>query len=383
MFSLYQNSNKVLLLFVVMFSLVYTSSCNYREERDSGVDKEVWDKYLCDDSKKNIAYGVYHSKEREAQRLQFDLYFPQELHKKKPLLIFLHSGGFVKGHKGNGIATAICKDFARAGFVAMSANYRLIDLPNFYEFNRSGGSPKRYIKQSIYDAVRDVYTLIRYCKANADTYEIDTSQIYLAGYSAGAMLALNTLFLNQQEADTYFFNGEDTGECLDCLPAINTYQEYTSKVKGIIAISGGIFDENHISDIDDTPLLMIHGNKDQIVPYGKGKPFEKFVNKEISMELPFKYIGVFEYTEEERQGTVKVTLKGDVGIPKEAIKLVRNYLTMDITGSKRISQRIRGRQAKLITIPEGSHTFMVNEEGYLSDDYFLMREKMYEFVRRR
>lgn len=86
-----------------------------------------------------------------------------------PIVIYFHGGGWLIGDK-NGYS-AVCKRFAESGYLTFSANYRL--APSY-----------RYAAQ-----LQDVATAIRWVYEHAAQYGGDSRAIFLAGDSAGALLA--------------------------------------------------------------------------------------------------------------------------------------------------------------------------------------------------
>ncbi|MGK0179593.1 MAG: dipeptidyl aminopeptidase/acylaminoacyl peptidase, partial [Nitrospinales bacterium] len=71
----------------------------------------------------NIQYADYD--ERYSGLLSLDIYKPFS-NTKRPLIIFVHSGGFITGAKDGYVVTKYCNDFAEKGYVVASVNYRLV-----------------------------------------------------------------------------------------------------------------------------------------------------------------------------------------------------------------------------------------------------------------
>jgi acetyl esterase/lipase len=98
-----------------------------------------------------------------------DLYIPQGLTTRAPLIIFIHGGGWQSGSKGG--AMGFCDTLFRRGFVVADINYRL-----------SG--------DSIFPAqIFDCKAAIRWLKSHAAQYNIDTCRVAVTGSSAGGHLA--------------------------------------------------------------------------------------------------------------------------------------------------------------------------------------------------
>lgn len=190
---------------------------------------------------------------------------------RRPLVIFFYGGAFVLGDKGDADVTAWCDSLAHYGYVAAAVNYRLgMDLTN-----------QRSAIRAVYRAVQDSRAAIRYLKEFHQTYKIDTTLIFLGGESAGAITALHTAFLNKENdrpIETYSsgnpLNAPDDDDdlgCLDCEDA--TYPNHSVEVAGIIDLWGAMYKESYIDANENTPVLLIHGTNDNVVPFDQGQPF--------------------------------------------------------------------------------------------------------------
>ena len=102
--------------------------------------------------------------------LRHDIYKPRAGTEKRAATIHLHGGGFTGGNKEQ-LSERILP-YARAGFTAMSADYRLTGQGSWPAMNE------------------DVKTAIRWTRANAGRLGIDPARIIVVGYSAGGYLAL-------------------------------------------------------------------------------------------------------------------------------------------------------------------------------------------------
>lgn len=101
--------------------------------------------------------------------LLLDLYVPQGLSRKAPVIVFLHGGGWSGGTRTTG--PDFKQFFVQDGFAMASIEYRLTPSITF---------PSN---------VEDVKTAVRWLRANANTYGLDAQRIGFWGTSAGATLA--------------------------------------------------------------------------------------------------------------------------------------------------------------------------------------------------
>jgi dienelactone hydrolase len=95
----------------------------------------------------------------------------------RPTIVLIHGGSFSGGSRTD-LASA-AREYARRGFVVASIDYRL--QPN--------STPTEQL-QAATNAIDDATESVRWLKANAATYGIDTTRIGLVGSSAGGAIAL-------------------------------------------------------------------------------------------------------------------------------------------------------------------------------------------------
>ena len=204
--------------------------------------------------------------------LTLDVYLPSERLEPKPLIVYVHGGGWRGGHTRQSGAfadfPAVLAELASRGYVVASVEYRL-----------SGEAP-------FPAALDDVRSAIRYLKANAGQYGIDTSRTGIFGGSAGGQLAI-------LEAVTCGAgpSGEDksNAEVSDCpqaaagwygiydfpaMPQVPGRQaEYDYLGCGPGACSEQQDAASAVAHLDakDPPILLLHGTDDKVVPVGQSE----------------------------------------------------------------------------------------------------------------
>ncbi|RJE88382.1 hypothetical protein D3P07_10265 [Paenibacillus sp. 1011MAR3C5] len=173
---------------------------------------------------------VYVSKANELgkqESLALDLYEPnQEELGARPLILFIHGGGFNSGDKRD--AEAIAKEWASRGYVVASANYRL------------RANPQTDMKGTIADAIEDMGDALSWLQQNKETYRIDTRLTAVGGDSAGGQLAVT--FASRYEA-----------------------AEDGPGLFAVIDMYGPLFRGEIQNGYPST--LIIHGTADAMVPY--------------------------------------------------------------------------------------------------------------------
>lgn len=110
-----------------------------------------------------VAHGVQYG---DGPRRSLDVYAPRADGEDRPVLVFIHGGGWSWGRRED--YSFVGRAFAARGFVTVIANYRLtpdVAFPAFLE---------------------DVASAIAWTQANAGAYGGDATRIYLSGHSAGA-----------------------------------------------------------------------------------------------------------------------------------------------------------------------------------------------------
>jgi para-nitrobenzyl esterase len=211
----------------------------------------------------------------------------------RPAIVLAFGGSFIAGNRAD--MHDLCRFFAQHGYVAISMDYRLFNF--FWGFTFA-----RYT-EAILGAMSDMKAVVRYLKIDADNdnlYRIDTQNIFVGGYSAGAFTALNTAYFEESDLDDnlpdYVLEAyENIGS-----PEGNTGEPetfaYSSATAGVLNLSGALIDSALI-DKGEPLLLSFHGTADATVPYGFGNALNIFavygsetlhtraINEEISSYL--------------------------------------------------------------------------------------------------
>ncbi len=217
----------------------------------------------------NISYATM----SPAQKL--DIYLPDEGEGSFPIIISIHGGAFLGGEKSDGQVNPMLEGLKR-GYAVVSINYRLSSEALF---------PKN---------INDVKAAIRWVKANAATYKMNSDKIALWGGSAGGNLAalagtsgdvkeLEDLSLGNANQSSrvqavvdwfgptnFLLMDEQLKETGNGIPNHSDGNSPESKVMGqkITKIPAKVQlgnPETYISK-DDPPFLIEHGTKDQLVP---------------------------------------------------------------------------------------------------------------------
>lgn len=215
---------------------------------------------------KNYAADTVKAEDRKSYG--FDLYTPHgDVAHNRPLIIWMHGGGFVFGSKSDENMKLWCETFARRGYVCVAIDYRMGKKASILNFGK--------LIRNCYPAVLDARQAVRYFRGHHEELGIDPDHIILAGNSAGAIMALQTAFSKNRElADSLRiqtpapFGGIDEGP---------------TKVMAVINFWGGIFNINWLKNAQ-TPVISVYGSEDKIVHpgYNKGSYGGKAITKKLA-----------------------------------------------------------------------------------------------------
>lgn len=144
---------------------------------------------------KNIPYDIQIDK--DSIRNQLDVYFKQNTNGMRPIMLYIHGGGWNSGSKEFDIQRI--RPILDSGFIFVSTNYRL--SPNPVELD----NPNR-VKYP--DHVRDVAKAFSFLMKFLPLIGGDTSRVCLIGHSAGGNIAL-TLGLVPRFLEDYKLDGSN------------------------------------------------------------------------------------------------------------------------------------------------------------------------------
>lgn len=216
-----------------------------------------------EDLSKIFSQGFIRSFKKRTLKLALDLYKPEDVSGKRPLIMFIHGGAFYIGHKAEPAYIDFCRHFASMGYITASIDYRL-------GFHLS----KNEIERAGYVALQDAHAALRFLVSHADDYNIDPERVYVAGSSAGGITALNLAFMKDDDRPessrgkkAFLSNRADLG-------GIDSSGNSLKADFNIIAIAnmwGAVSDINMLNNAS-TSIVSFHGTEDTTVPYAEGYP---------------------------------------------------------------------------------------------------------------
>jgi carboxylesterase type B len=187
----------------------------------------------------NVTYGSAVSQAGVTQSLALDVYRPTgDTVTARPAIVWVHGGSFKFGSRTSPEIVDQAKAFARKGYVNVSITYRL--SPNGCTV------PNAECVNAIIDAKEDAQAAVRFLRANAAAYGIDTDRIAVAGTSAGAITAINVAYGSDQ-------------------PGQSGNPGFASTIRGAVSLSGAKITTN--PDPGEPAVLLFHGTNDTLVGY--------------------------------------------------------------------------------------------------------------------
>ncbi|HEY1784235.1 MAG TPA: alpha/beta hydrolase [Pirellulales bacterium] len=200
------------------------------------------------------------------QHLKLNLARPSKIDGLAPAVVCIHGGGWTGGSRDGWQGT--CEELARRGFVAVTVQYRFAPAHPFPA------------------AIEDVQAAVRWVRSNADRLKVDPSRIGTLGDSAGGHLA-QCLGVGA-DADRLASDAAAPSCRVQCV--VNIYgpndltRHYRSNpnVDGLLKnfLGGDVEQARHNFILaspfywvtpDAAPTLIIHGTKDDVVPFEQGE----------------------------------------------------------------------------------------------------------------
>jgi acetyl esterase/lipase len=205
---------------------------------------------------------------------KMDVYFP-DLGGPWPALVYVHGGSWMHGDKSEAVMFA--RGMTAQGYLVVSVNYRL------------------YPEGKFPNMIEDVKCAVRSLRVHAGEYNLDPDRIAAIGPSAGGHL-VSLLGTSDERA------GGDVGEYLDRssrVQAVITMAAVTDLSRtfpnaDIETMKRVGFGEHNVAEAspityvtaDDPPFLLIHGERDTLVPYEQSQiMYERLVQMNVPAQL--------------------------------------------------------------------------------------------------
>ena len=206
-----------------------------------------------------------------------DIYLPEKKADKYPVVVHIYgSAWFSNSSKGMADLGTICAALLKAGYAVVTPNHR-------------SSQDAKYPAQ-----IHDIKAVIRYLRANADKYQLDTTFVATSGFSSGghlSSLAAATSGTKQTSVGTEkidFYSSRvnvaadwsgpvdllhmDCGKAMMMNPSPEqvllggvTKEEAPDKYRSLSVAT--------YLDKNDPPIIVFHGTEDNVVPFCQGEQF--------------------------------------------------------------------------------------------------------------
>lgn len=219
----------------------------------------------------DVLYG-----EAGGEKLLLDVYRPKDAPGKRPAVVLIHGGGWRAGSKSD--CKGLGQDLATRGFVGFAIKYRF--APRFTH-------PAQ---------LDDCQLAVRWVRANAEKYQVDSDRIAAAGASAGGHLSAMLGVRDTRDKNAPLSQFSSKVKCVvDVFGPmdlrLNSNTGYNNPV-GLVLVQGFIgkkpeespelyADASPITFVskDTAPFLILHGTKDNLVPISQSEAMVEALKK--------------------------------------------------------------------------------------------------------
>jgi acetyl esterase/lipase len=207
------------------------------------------------------------------QSLKLDVWYQHDVKTISPTLVYIHGGGWIFGTKESSVLQFL--PFLEKGWTVVNVEYRMAS---------TALAPA---------AVEDTRCALRWVFRNAQQWKFDTSKIVLMGHSAGGHLSLITAMLpegtgldnqcygNEKLSVAAIINWFGITDVNDIIkgPNLKNYgamwmgsqpnaDEIARRISPLTYVGSGL-----------PPILTIHGDKDDVVPYSHATRLHQALDK--------------------------------------------------------------------------------------------------------
>ena len=248
----------------VLLALLFLISSQLFSQCDGRYENEIFDEV----SKAIVEYTDVYAWSALDSGLDMDIYQPVgDTATNRPLLIFAHGGVYIEGDKNSNTIVTLCEAFAKRGYVTASIRYRLTNLQSLLSANSYN-----IFSQTVVNSISDMKSAIRYfrkdVKNNNNSFGINTNQIFVGGYSAGAVTAAHLSVIDEGEVPEEF---QSFFEKSGGIEGNSGNPGYSSEVSGAILLAGAINTINFLDD-NDPPIVSVHSTDDNTIDYECASP---------------------------------------------------------------------------------------------------------------
>lgn len=258
---------KMLLIFVCLWFSIVT---NAQTQPSSPFSTEAGTKYWM---QQDVVYTVANN-----TQLKLDIWYPHAVNKPTRTLIYFHGGGWIFGTKEGSVYQFL--PFLEKGWRVVNVEYRMAS---------NSLAPA---------AVEDSRCALRWVFRNAKQWNFDTSKIVLMGHSAGGHLSLmtgmlpdgtpldNNCYASEKYGDVKmkvaaiinWYGITDVGDIIQGENLKNYAVMWMGSQPNASEIAKQVSPLNYVRK-DLPPILTIHGESDDVVPYSHATRLKEALDK--------------------------------------------------------------------------------------------------------
>lgn len=257
-------------IFFLILLYCFSSSIYAQDKPTSVFSTEAGARYWV---QPDIVYNVANN-----TQLKLDVWYPNESKTPTPTLVYIHGGGWIFGTKESSVLQFM--PFLEKGWRVVNVEYRMAS---------NSLAPA---------AVEDTRCALRWVYRNAKQWNFDTTKIVLTGHSAGGHLSLITGMLpDGTSLDNNCYADEKYGDVKMNVAAIINWFGITDVndiIQGANLKNYGamwVGSQTNAADIARKvspltyvreglmPILTIHGDKDDVVPYSHATRLHEALDK--------------------------------------------------------------------------------------------------------
>lgn len=161
---------------------------------------------------------------------------------RNPLVVLVHGGGFFEGRRDGAGEEKFSREMAQKGYDVASISYRLTRKASGFGCD----CPARDKVTTFLNAAEDLMAAVDFLERSSE-FKFDREHIFILGSSAGAEAVLTAAYMTGH----YEFKSIEP-----------------RKFSGVIALAGAVIDSDYITEDNAIPALLVHGEKDDLVPFG-------------------------------------------------------------------------------------------------------------------
>ena len=199
--------------------------------------------------------------------LEAHIFYPENhsQNDETPVYAFFHGGGWAVGIPEWGYSN--CKRYQEKGMVAISFEYRLIDIHG----------------SNIINCIEDAKSAILWIRQNAKELGIDPNKVVASGFSAGGHLASSTAILDEFDIQDGGFNSKPNAFIAHSASYNTTKSNFFRRQSNGDSESISTF---HNASKGLPPAIFFHGTDDHLAPISE---FTEFRDKMQSLNNDFEY----------------------------------------------------------------------------------------------